>query len=367
MADLLLERAEELAAIEKAIRMARAGCSRRVLITGPPGSGRTTLLERARASARDQGLSVLAARGEAREHSYPFALARRLLEPPSALPDGYEALESLNRALVAHAPVLVCIDDVEDADTASLDWLAFAARRLPRVGVAFVLAGETTRFEAAVALSLRPFSEQAVAALLHVELGHAVDAAHARACHVATGGHALLVCELAAAAARGRRPELVPPGVTRFLERRLARLPDDARCLAEAIALLDGAATLHDAARLAGLSLEHAAAAADRLRSAGLLNGGEALTIAPPLLARALYESIPPARRALWHARAARAAGHPAGAIRHLLRSEPSADGWVVDTLATAGRGRSPAVSRERRPRSCAAPFARARAIAASC
>ena len=338
MADLLLERAEELAAIEKAIRMARAGCSRRVLITGPPGSGRTTLLERACASARDQGLSVLAARGEACEHSYPFALARGLLDPRRTAGRD-EALESLNRALVARAPVLVCIDDVEDADTASLDWLAFAARRLPRVGVASVLAGETTRFEAAVALSLRPFSEQAVAALLHVELGHAVDAEHARACHVATGGRALLVCELAAAAARGRRPELVPPGVARFLERRLARLPDDARCLAEAIALLDGAATLHDAARLAGLSLEHAAAAADRLRSAGLLNGGEALTD------RAAASGPCPLRKP------------PAGAPRAVARARgtcrPSPGGGDPPSPAqrAVGRRLGRGHARDRRPR----------------
>ena len=54
MADLLLERAAELAAIEQAIRVARAGCARQLLITGPPGSGRTTLLERAAPAPRDR-------------------------------------------------------------------------------------------------------------------------------------------------------------------------------------------------------------------------------------------------------------------------------------------------------------------------
>ena len=146
------------------------------------------------------------------ERGYPLALARRLLELRSAPPEGYEALEELNRELARRAPVLVSVDDLDDGDRASLDWLAFAARRLQRVGVAFVLAGETVRFEHAVVLSLRPFSERAVAALLHVELGHAVEAGHARACHAATGGRALLVCELAAAA-RGRPAERVPPGV----------------------------------------------------------------------------------------------------------------------------------------------------------
>src|SRR5690349_8736811 len=118
MADLLLERAEELAAIEKAVRVARAGRSRRVQITGPPGSGRTELLEHAR--QRAQGLTVLEARGEQGERGYPFALARRLLGRQSALPDGYEALLELNRELARRAPVLVCVDDLDDGDSASL-------------------------------------------------------------------------------------------------------------------------------------------------------------------------------------------------------------------------------------------------------
>ncbi|MDA0163457.1 LuxR C-terminal-related transcriptional regulator [Solirubrobacter ginsenosidimutans] len=339
MADLLLERAGELAAIERAIRMARAGCSRRLLISGPPGSGRTTLMDRTRARARAEGLTVLSARGEERERRFAFALARRLLPSDASAATGYETSLELNRALARRAPVLVAVDDIEFCDAESLDWLAFAARRFGRVGVAIVLAGAATRFEDAVVLPLRPFSERAVAALLHVALGQVVDAAAARACHLATGGHPLLVCEVAAATANGRHgAEAVPPGVARFLQRRLRSLPRGARRLARAIALLGPAATLHEAATLAGLGPDHAAAAADRLRVAGLLVGEDALAIAPPLLARALYDDIPPARRALWHSRAARGAVRPARVIHHLLRSEPSADAWVAETLASAAR-----------------------------
>ncbi|WP_028066216.1 LuxR C-terminal-related transcriptional regulator [Solirubrobacter soli] len=337
MADLLLERSTELAAIDKALRMARAGRSRRLQITGPPGSGRTELIEQACARARDHGLSVVAARGELGERGYPFALARRLFERQSGPGDRYQTLLELNRELARRAPVLVGVDDLEDGDSASLEWIAFAARRLEHVGVAFVLAGETALLEDAVVLALRPLSERAVAALLHVELGNAVDGSQARACHVASGGRALLVSEFAAAARRRRR-EAVPPGVVDFVERRLARLPRNSRLLAEAIALLDGSATLHAAATLAGLASDDAAAAADRLRGAGLLARGDRLAIEPPLVARAVYEGVPNARRGLWHARAARAAARPASAIRHLLRSEPAADAWVVETLTAAAR-----------------------------
>src|SRR3954447_7233645 len=188
MDDLLLERTAELASIEKALRMARAGRSRRVLIAGPPGTGRTALLDHARARATALGLTVLTARGEDGERRFPFALARGLVEPEAPLKGGYETLLALNRALVRRAPVLVAVDDVERADPESRHWLDFAARRLDGCGIALVLTGETAAFEDAVVAPLRPFSERAVAALLHVELGRAAEAADVRACHVATAG-----------------------------------------------------------------------------------------------------------------------------------------------------------------------------------
>ena len=79
MSDLLLERAAELAAIHRAIRVARAGCGRQVVICGPPGSGRTALLEQACAAGAAHGLRVLSAAGEVSERAFPLALAQRLL------------------------------------------------------------------------------------------------------------------------------------------------------------------------------------------------------------------------------------------------------------------------------------------------
>src|SRR4051794_31734458 len=109
MADLLLERDREVAAIERAVRLALAGRSRQLLITGPPGSGRTTLLDRARCCAAARGLTVLAARAEPQERHFPFALARRLLDLDAQPAPGYETLLELNRALALRAPVLVAV------------------------------------------------------------------------------------------------------------------------------------------------------------------------------------------------------------------------------------------------------------------
>ena len=339
MADLLLERAGEVAAIERAVRLARAGRARQLVVIGPAGSGRTSVLAHARRCAADHELTILHAEGLEHERDFPFALAGRLLGLEVQPEPGYDTLLELNRRLAARAPALIAVDDLDRCDAQSRDWLVFAARRLDRVGVAMVLVGDPGGLERAVELSLRPFSERAVATALHLQLGHTVDPAFARACHAATLGHPLLVCELAAAARDGQeRADVVPSGVVRFLQRVLSPLPRNVRTLAHAVALLDQGASVHGAATLAGLGPDEAASAADRLRAAGLLVGDDAPAIVPPLLARAMYEGIPPALRGLWHARAARVAASSAGAVHHLLRSGPSGDPWVVETLAGAAR-----------------------------
>ena len=192
--------------------MARAGCGRLVLFAGPPGSGRTALLDRARARATAHRLTVLAAGGEAGERDFPLAVARRLIEPA----ERYDALLELTRRLAAAAPALVTVDDLHLCDVASLDWLAFVARRLRRHGIALV-AGIDARETALIGtleetgarvLELRPLSERAVATVLRVELGHAD---FARECHRETGGNPLFVRELARSGMRvspavGRNP-----------------------------------------------------------------------------------------------------------------------------------------------------------------
>ena len=352
MSDLLLERAAELAAIDRAIRIARAGHGRHVLIAGPPGSGRTALLERARARAAAQGLSVLAAGGEAGERQFPLAVAGRLLEPT----ERYGALLELHARLAAAAPALVTVDDLHLCDAASLDWLAFVARRLQGSGIALVLGVDgsetgliaTLEETGAHVLWLRPFSERAVAAMLRVELGRAVSVEFARDCCRATGGNPLLVGAVAQSGGR----------VARFVERRFAPLPAGLRALAEASVVLGDAPTLRDAAELARLSADAAAAAADGLLAAGLVER-DTLRLTPPLLARALYDAIPPARRALLHRNAAQCAaraGASAPAIaRHLLQSAPAADRWTAAMLRRAAE-RGAGARRARRSRDVAAP-----------
>ena len=77
----LLERAEELAVLDGAIAATRSAGGRLVMIEGPPGIGKTSLLSEGRARAAAAGFSVLQARGSELEAAFSFGVVRQLFEP----------------------------------------------------------------------------------------------------------------------------------------------------------------------------------------------------------------------------------------------------------------------------------------------
>jgi MoxR-like ATPase len=81
----LLERADELAALDAAVTAAATGVPCAVLLEGPTGSGKTALLRAAGRMAERAGLRVLAARcGELEREAGP-GVARQLFEPRPAV------------------------------------------------------------------------------------------------------------------------------------------------------------------------------------------------------------------------------------------------------------------------------------------
>ena len=131
--------------------------SRVLLILGDPGMGKTVLLAEAAREARSAGMRVLAAAGRESERDLAFAGLHQLLRPvldrvaglparqaealrgafalsddpvpPDALLTGIAVLTLLS-GLSEDGPLLVVADDAQWLDRASLDALAFAARRL---------------------------------------------------------------------------------------------------------------------------------------------------------------------------------------------------------------------------------------------
>ena len=78
---VILERDKELAALAGAIADAAAGHGTFVLVEGPAGIGKTTLLRAACALASADGPEILTARGLALEGDFPYGIVRQLIEP----------------------------------------------------------------------------------------------------------------------------------------------------------------------------------------------------------------------------------------------------------------------------------------------
>src|SRR5262249_31675016 len=75
----LLERDVELARIDELLAAARAGDGRALVVEGPAGIGKSSLLRAARAAAAD--MRVASARCSELEREFPLGVVRQLLEP----------------------------------------------------------------------------------------------------------------------------------------------------------------------------------------------------------------------------------------------------------------------------------------------
>ena len=314
------------------------GCGRLVLFAGPPGSGRTALLERARARASAQRLTVLAAGGEVGERDFPLAVARRLIEPA----ERYDALLELTRRLAAAAPAMVTVDDLHLCDVASVDWLGFVARRLRRHGIALVAgvdASETALISTleetgARVLNLKPFSERAVAAWLRVERGQVVAAEIVRACHQRHGRKSTGVARTRSFGAGSRHARDRALALDRGWPR-CRRRPDRWLMRSRCSGARPPCATRPSSRGWTRCRCLRGGPAA-RGRVAGPRSADAR---ALPLVGRAVYRPNSAGATRADAAQAARLTGaRPAEVTRHLLHSEPAADPWVETTLRGAAR-----------------------------
>jgi len=396
----LHERDAELAAIEGEWQAARTGSGRLVVIEGPAGIGKTSLLRAARAAIVSDDVQVLAARASELERHFPFGLVHQLLDPIiySATPEERDALFSgaacLAADLFAHGtapgadvaevfprlhglfwlmanvavsrPLLVIVDDAQWADDASLGFLAFLIRRLEDARILLVVATRPAHGEGRGPLLqlmadpsarvLRPasLSHAAVGGWLNATLEDVADSAFVHACHATTRGNPLLVSELVReVAARRLRPSaaaahevssVTSQGLTAVVLLRLAGMPTGARELAVAVAVLGDGADLWSAAELAELGDADAAVALDALVRGGLLEGGAEgpCFFSHPLIRSSIYQDLGPVVRAQAHERAARQLQArrttPDEVASHLLLTRPATNEAVVDVLREAAR-----------------------------
>jgi len=387
----LLERDAELRALAERMERAAVGEGGLVLIEGPAGIGKTSVLDACARGAEQRGMEVLYARGDWVAAASPFAVVRELLWP--AVRDAGVSLEGAARLaepvfadeggdagsgeglgsvmhglywlvadLAERSPLLLCVDDAHWLDEASARFLAYLARRLGSLPVLAVAAGRSDELDlmagelsvlAEKTVQLRPLSLQAAQALTRTRLGARADAELSASCHRASGGNPFYLQELLEALANEpQRPTVAAAlhvrsvgigTITRAVLLRLARLGEECERIAQAMSVLAPGSPLRHAAALAGLDRDEAALAADRLRAADVFAATvPELSFAHPVVREAVIAELPPSRAAALHTAAAKllvAEGASAERVApHLMSAEPFAEAWVVELMRTAAR-----------------------------
>jgi tetratricopeptide (TPR) repeat protein len=271
-------------------------------------------------------------------------------------------------------PLVLLLDDVHWADQETLRWLAAFAEHLGELPVLVVIAyrpddvtEESARYlDAAVraadagTATLSVLTPEATVGLTRATLGPDADAPFCREVWAVTGGNPYDTVELLAKVrdsaldpVEANAPEL------RELNRsarggglvaRLEELGMHATKFALAAAVLGTGITVDMVARLATLDRDDAVRCAELLRGARILTepdpatgqGADDLEFVHPLIATAVYESIPDALRRAMHGIAAQLVTDSglgaAAASRHLLQVHPDDDAELVEQLREAAR-----------------------------
>jgi DNA-binding CsgD family transcriptional regulator len=197
---------------------------------------------------------------------------------------------------------------------------------------------------------LQPQPLSASAAAIWVRRDH--PGASDRVCAAfaeASGGNPFYLRELLAGTGAGELEadsfagpgDATPESIRSSVAARIERGGADARALSEAICVFGSAGTLHDASRLASLEASEAAAAADALLELEILAAVDPPSFVHPVVAAAVRDAIPPARRGLAHREAARLLderGADDEAVASQLLEAASGSGeWAIAALERAG------------------------------
>ena len=273
------------------------------------------------------------------------------------------ALYWLCANLCERSPVLLVVDDAQWADSASLRFLSFLARRGDGLALALAAAARTGepgvgadpfaelgREDRARRIEPGPLGVTAVSGLVRERLWEGASDDLCRACHDATGGNALLVEQVIVGLRQSGKPLMelavgdiagvAAAGVSASVMARIAPLGPPARALAEATAVLGARAEPRHAAALAQLEPDRAERVADGLRTAGILAPGRVLEFVHPLIRTSIYDAIPVGERSSAHAVAARLLAaedaDPGAIATHLLHAPRHGDGDTVARLQAA-------------------------------
>jgi ATP/maltotriose-dependent transcriptional regulator MalT len=398
-------RARELAELEGALDQLAAGESWCVQIVGEPGIGKSRLLAELCRHGEDRGYLVLTGRAAEFERDIPFGLMVDALndyfgslepavfraldedvprelaavfpalprEPDSAASGGegaeryrlHYAVRAVLERLATRQPVLLALDDVHWADTASVEMLSHLLRRFRGPGLMAVAYRQApSRLVAALDGAARAGrASRLEPALLTLEeagslIGSGVDESALVMLYRESGGNPFYIEQLARAGHLGagstardwvHSPETVPQAVLEAIRADVLTASPESRRALEAAAVAGESFEPELVAAIAQQSAESVFAAIDELLRLDFIRPAEAprrFRFRHPIVRRAVYDEMPRGWQIGAHARAAEAleaASAPASVrAHHVEASATLGDERAVSLLVLAGREVAP-------------------------
>ena len=393
-ASTLLERVDDLFAITAALKAARNGDGRVVVVAGRAGIGKSSCCRRVSGPPASDGFTVLTARASELEREFAFGVARQLFERDVQRAPGWWSgaaeqartvfddapastggiFEDVSQSvlhglywLVVNAatdvPLLLSVDDLQLCDRSSLRFLSYLSRRLDGLPVV-VLAGLRTAGQPTADVTLadlvddpateviepQPLSFDAVAEVLRRRMRAEPAQPFVANCTRVTGGNPLMLDELARAMqADGIKPDIAsvevittlgPRAMSRTVLARLAHAGPNAIAVAQALAVIGDWEGVSMLEIVTGLDADAIETATRSLLRAEILQPGSPLRFVHPLVREVIYREMTPVESERRHLRAVevlRTLGRPVEQIAaHALALQPAGREWAVAVLREA-------------------------------
>ena len=381
MAGDVIGREPELAILHSFLDSIPTGPSALVL-SGDPGIGKTTVWREGLAGAQLRRYRTLSCSPVEAETRLSYAALGDLLESilEEALPTVPEpqrqALEvallriprsgaradqravslavlGCLRSVASTSPVVVAVDDIQWMDIPSVRVLQFVVRRLKDEQVGLMTAARDARADddplgvvsafaedRADAVHIGPLSQDALERVLRAKVGEGFSRTTLLSLHEMSGGNPFFAREIGLALLR-RGGDVtageglpIPDRLQELIEDRLGGLP--ARTV-EALEVVSALST----PTLDAIAAATDPSEVDRRLDPAIENGvvevvGDRLRFTHPLLASAVYQKVPPARRRELHVRLATIVHDPEERARHLALSVEGPDVAVAAALEEA-------------------------------
>ncbi|MFI6439113.1 AAA family ATPase [Streptomyces sp. NPDC050759] len=384
---LLVGRESELNLLQELRKRAEGGSGSIAIITGAAASGKTSLLYSFAEACVSEGAVFMGAAGSRAERNLPLGVLRQLVQNAALIPGCSEWANAqiaemapfsqeidissdgmgISAARVVHEscigllkisterPVLIGIDDVQDVDVPSMQWLLYLARRVRSSRITMVLnelssvqpthaafRAEMLRQPNCQPIPLAPLTKRGVRQVLTQSIGLPAARQLTSEVHRISGGNPMLVRALlddqhSAGHSEDELRTVVGSSYGEAVVSCLYRHEPKTPAVALAIALLDDWATPATVSQLSGHEMHVVNRITAALTDAGILADGR---LRHDQARRAIRDNIIVADPAKFYGQAAKVLyeqGAPARMVARCLLDGQTAESWSVDILREAG------------------------------